>query len=134
MAPDHENTSFPVIDISKIDDPDSQLAIAKEVTKGCQRWGFLLIKGHPIPSAAIEEMFSLGKSFFSLPEEQKEPWPINSKSIGYIGALKDRGKDDKMSMWFGGIPGALKDNRALPPFWHDHSEKVEQFKHKYGHL
>jgi isopenicillin N synthase-like dioxygenase len=134
MSPDLERASFPIINISGIDDPDSSLALAQQVTEACQKWGFILIEGHPIPSSDIDEMFSLGKSFFSPPEERKEPWPINSNSVGYIGALKDSRKDDKMSMWFGGIPGSLKNNQALPPFWREHTEKVEAFKHRYGHL
>lgn len=133
MSPLLESNAFPVIDVSKIDDSDSQLAIAKEVTDACKEWGFLLIKGHPIPLEDVEEMFSLGKMFFSLPEEEKEPWPINSQRVGYIGALKDMRKDDKMSMWLG-APGSLSDNKALPPFWHQHTEKIEAFKHKCHNL
>jgi len=127
-----DNMDFPMIDVSAIDDPDRQLSIAKEVTEACQKWGFLLIKGHPIPPTEISEMFTLGKQFFDLPEEEKEPYPINSNSIGYVGSLKDRAKDDKMSMWFGGLPGTLnkKGESGLPPFWHEHTEKVEAFKHK----
>ncbi|KAG0650871.1 non sense mediated decay [Hyphodiscus hymeniophilus] len=122
--------SFPLIDVSKIDSPDDQLAIAKKVTEACQQWGFLLIKGHQIPPSEIEEMFSLGKAFFSLPEEQKSQYPINEDEIGYMGSFKDRGKDDKMSMWFGGLPGAIKNTPGLHPFWYEQAEKVEAFKHK----
>jgi isopenicillin N synthase-like dioxygenase len=123
--------SFPIIDVSQIDDPDSQLHIAKEVTEACKQWGFLLIKNHPIPPSEINELFSVGHDFFNLPEEQKEPWPITAESVGYIGSFKDRYKDDKMSMWFGGIPGSLTTYKeSLPPFWHQHTEKVEAFKHK----
>ncbi|KAJ9616668.1 hypothetical protein H2200_000387 [Cladophialophora chaetospira] len=125
------STSFPIIDISRIKDADSKQALAEEITKGCAEWGFLLLKGHSIPPADIEEMFSLGKDFFTLPEEDKTPYPITSKSIGYVGSFQDRGKDDKMSMWFAGVPGALDDNRTmLPPFWHQHTQKVEAFKHQ----
>jgi len=127
--------AFPIIDISGIDRPECQHRIAQEVTEACKQWGFLLIKGHPIPPRDIEEMFSLGKEFFSLPDDQKDPYPITSKSIGYVGSFKDRGKDDKMSMWFGGVPGALDENKAaLHPFWHTRTEKVEAFKHKCHQL
>ena len=122
--------SFPIIDISKIDDPESQLIIAKEITDACSQWGFLLLKGHPIRSEDVNEMFQLSKEFFQLPEEQKEPWPINAKYLGYVGSFKDRKKDDKMSMWFGGVPGALDAGKdALPPFWHEHTAKLDRFKH-----
>ena len=123
--------SFPIIDISGIEDSETQFRIAEEVTEACQKWGFLLVKGHPIPPSDIDEMFTLGKEFFSLPEGEKGPYPITSENIGYVGSFKDRGKDDKMSMWFGGVPGALDDNRdALPPFWHSRTQNVEAFKQK----
>ncbi len=108
--------ALPIIDISEIDDPNSQLSLAKEVTQACKEWGFLLVKEHPIPMQQIDAMFSLGHKFFSLPEQEKEPWPIDSSNIGYIGSLKDRRKDDKMSMWFGGVPGSLSGSDALPHF------------------
>jgi len=38
-------------------------------------------------------------------------------------------------MWFGGASGTLSQNTTmLPPFWHDHTQKVEAFKHKCHEL
>lgn len=123
--------SFPIIDISQIDQPESQLKIAQAITTACEQWGFLLIKGHPIPANDIKEMFRISKDFFHLPEDQKEAWSINKSYIGYNGSLKDRAKDDKMSMWLSGLPGALRDNiSSLPPYWHRHIDAIENFKHK----
>ena len=132
MAPE----DFPIIDVSRIDEPDSKLAIAQQVTASCQKWGFLFLKNHTIAPQEISDLFATGKYFFSLPESEKEPWPITSKDVGCIGALKDLRKDDKMSMWFGGIPGSLHGNAALPPFWHDGDriERIEAFKHKCHEL
>lgn len=126
---------FPVIDISQIDDAQSQPAIAKQVTNACKEWGFLLVKGYSIPAADIEEMFDLGKEFFCLPEDDKAPWPIDENQIGYIGSFRDRAKDDKMSMWFGGTPGTLaKNSNKLPPYWREHVAKIEAFKHQCHEL
>lgn len=125
------DTSFPIIDVSDINDPGSRPQIAQDITKACQKWGFLLLKGHSIPASEIEEMFSLARNFFTLPDVEKNQYPITSKSIGYVGSFQDRGKDDKMSMWFGGTPGALDDNLdMLPPFWHEHTKRLDAFKHK----
>ena len=125
------DTLFPIIDISEISSISSQASLAREITQACSKWGFLLLKGHPIPPADISEMFTLGREFFTLPEPEKDPYPITSKSIGYVGSFKDRGRDDKMSMWFGGEPGTLSQYEAmLPPFWHDNIKKIEAFKHK----
>lgn len=122
--------SFPVIDISEIENPESQLGIAQEVTEACQKWGFLLIRGHSIPASSFE-VFSLAGGFFSLPETEKSGFPITSKSIGYVGSFQDRAKDDKMSMWFAGTPGTLDENLdMLPLFWREHTHKVEIFKHQ----
>ncbi|KAL6248894.1 hypothetical protein RBB50_003957 [Rhinocladiella similis] len=124
-------SNFPVIDISDLDSSSSQRSIADEVTQACKEWGFLLVKNHPIPPSDIEEMFTLSKTFFDLPEDVKSRYPITTKSIGYIGSFQDRAKDDKMSMWFGGVPGALSEHReSLPDFWHEHIAKVEAFKHR----
>lgn len=123
--------SFPIIDVSQINDQQSHSRIAQDITQACQRWGFLLLKGHSIPVSDIEEMFSLGKTFFTLSELEKTGYPITSKSIGYVGSFQDRGKDDKMSMWFGGTPGTLDRNLdMLPPFWRDYTDKIDAFKHK----
>lgn len=69
--------SFPAIDVSKIGDPDAQLEISKQITEAYSKWGFLLLKNHPIPAEGIEDMFALGREFFRMPEGNKEPWPIN---------------------------------------------------------
>src|SRR5579862_1493552 len=118
--------SFPIIDISLISDPSKQESIAKEITNACQQWGFLLLKEHPIPKSEIQDMFALSREFFLQPEEDKQPWPINDMNIGYIGSFKDHRKDDKMSMWFGGKPGELEQEKSqhLPPFWHSYTARI----------
>ena len=130
---DTTNPPFPIIDVSQISSPDQQPRIARQITEACSTWGFLLLKNHPIPTSAINSLFNLGHDFFSLPSSQKDPWPITPQSIGYIGPLSDRLKDDKASMWFGGPPGSLTPSQhgaELPPFWHRHIEEIQAFKHK----
>ena len=129
-----DNISFPIIDISAISDPSRQLAIADQITAASAEWGFLLLKGHPIPASEIQDMFSLSHNFFSLPESDKEPYALDKQNIGYIGSFKDRKRDDKMSMWFGGVPGALVSSTQLPPFWLAHAARIESFKRHCHHL
>jgi isopenicillin N synthase-like dioxygenase len=134
---EESNATFPIIDVSSLDDAASQSHIACQITEACSTWGFLLLKNHPVPTSNINSIFSLGKQFFDLPEEEKEPWPITSKSIGYAGALKDRNGDDKASMWFGGPPGSLslsQSQASLPPFWHPHVQEIQYFKSKCHEL
>lgn len=124
--------SIPTIDISA---PKCKTKIAQELTEACHKWGFALLKGHPIPSEDIEEMFSWGKDFFALPDEYKEAYPVTSKTIGYAGSFEDRFQNDKLSMWFGGLPGALAENvEMLDPFWRMRIGKVEAFKAKCAAL
>lgn len=121
----------PIIDISSIDEPDAQLAIAKEITEASSTWGFLLIKDHGIPTDQIHNMFRLARKFFvDIPEDQKVPWPINGQYVGYNGPLSDAKKDDKASMWLTGKNGFLQNEAfdALPPFWREHINEVEAFK------
>lgn len=120
-----------MIDISGIDDEDNQLAIAKEITEASKTWGFLLLKNHPIPTEEIDDMFNLVREFFvDIPDEEKNPWPINKSYVGYNAPLTDGPKDDKASMWLSGKPGYLRSvPEALPPFWRKPIEKVETFKH-----
>lgn len=122
--------TFPIIDISDIADPSHRLAIAEKITAATAEWGFLLLSGHPIPIAEVNEMFTLSHDFFLLEESKKEPWPLDTATnLGYIGSLKDLKKDDKMSMWFGGPSGALiKSKEQLPLYWHDHLARLEDFK------
>ena len=91
---------FPIIDIVGIDQEDTQLDIAKQITAASQTWGFLLLKNHPIPKRDIESMFELSHEFFSnTSEDEKAPWPINGQYIGYNRALTDTSMDDKSSMY-----------------------------------
>lgn len=122
---------FPVIDITGIDQEETQLDIARHITSASRTWGFLLLKNHPISTGEIDEMFDLARAFFvATSSEQKTPWPINDKYVGYNHPLTDAKKDDKASMWLSGTPGSLVRNiDALPPFWRKHVEQVEAFKH-----
>ena len=122
---------FPVIDISGINDDEEQLAIAKEITEASKTWGFLLLKNHPIPIEEIDGMFNLARKFFVyLPDAEKIHWPINKRYLGYNHPLSDLKKDDKASMWLSGQPGYLASaSNDLPPFWREHVERIESFKH-----
>lgn len=119
---------IPVIDVSDIE--RDELNVADEITRACAEWGFFLIRGHNIPAARVREMFAWSREFFEQDEATKEPYGLNGKNVGYVGSFKDRAKDDKMSMWFGGPSGRLAQSEAaIPPFWRDRLAEVEAFKH-----
>lgn len=47
-------------------------AVARAVAAACEEIGFLVIAGHGVERAAIDEMFAVGREFFELPLADKE--------------------------------------------------------------
>ena len=131
LASVHPKMDFPIIDISGIDHEDTQLAIAEQITEASRTWGFFLLKNPAIPTQDNDNMFRRAQEFFiDVPESEKHPWPINNSYVGYNHPLSDAKKDDKASMWLSGRPGFLAANTgALPPFWRQHIDEIEAFKH-----
>lgn len=64
----------PVIDISKAlrGDATDRLAVARKIGEACENVGFLMVTGHGIPRSLVDEVDSLCRSFFHLPEEEKQ--------------------------------------------------------------
>lgn len=55
---------FPVIDFSRYEtQPD---VVATEIFDAASRWGFLVLKGHGIPSKDIDAMFELVRFIWQL--------------------------------------------------------------------
>jgi isopenicillin N synthase-like dioxygenase len=128
---------FPIIDVSQIDDEAQLSHLAQQIAEASASWGFLLLKNHGIPEVMIDDTFALARSFFvDLPEDEKKPFSIDADWTGYSGALSDRAKDDKATMWFSGRPGDLssKLRDSLPPFWRPHIAEIEAFKHSCHEL
>jgi isopenicillin N synthase-like dioxygenase len=74
-------------------------------------------------------MFDLSKAFFSLPETEKDPYLIDKTRTGYVGSFKDKNKDDKESMYFGGVRhGFDSSTPSIPPFWYQHLDTIEKFR------
>ena len=66
-------TSVPVIDISPFfgTDETARRRVAEEVNSACANIGFLIVTGHRVPAALIDEMRSVSRQFFDLPTDQK---------------------------------------------------------------
>ena len=88
---------FPIVDISRFvqskeDNSDIGEILnetAQELFKGFSEWGFIYLKGHPIPEDMIEQMFKESEKFFKLPLEEKNKVLLSSASdpdyiIGYV--------------------------------------------------
>ncbi|KAF2449411.1 Clavaminate synthase-like protein [Karstenula rhodostoma CBS 690.94] len=67
--------SLPIIDISPFLDasssPASRQQVALFINNACTEFGFFYLTGHGIPQAKLEEIISLARQFFALPNEQK---------------------------------------------------------------
>ncbi|KAF9741305.1 hypothetical protein PMIN06_002036 [Paraphaeosphaeria minitans] len=67
--------SLPVLDISPFLDasstPESRQQVAHSINHACTEFGFFYLTGHGIPQTKLEEIISLARQFFALPNEQK---------------------------------------------------------------
>lgn len=63
--------SVPVIDLSPYIDGTDKAKVAAQVKAACESIGFLVISGHGVPKAIIDDMISASTNFFALPQETK---------------------------------------------------------------
>ena len=94
MTMDEEQ--FPIAEISRFvqikggtSDADEILnETAQELLKGFSEWGFIYLKGHPIPEDMIEQMFKESEKFFKQPLEEKNKVLMDTSnteySFGYV--------------------------------------------------
>jgi isopenicillin N synthase-like dioxygenase len=63
----------PIIDISSFfgTDAAARQRVAREVNAACTDIGFLIVTGHGVPSALIDEMRVVSRQFFDLPTDEK---------------------------------------------------------------
>lgn len=83
----------PVIDFSNPDEDK----VLKEVVEASCKWGMFQIVNHEIPVEVIRELQAVGKTFFELPQEEKEQYakPAESQSIEGYGTRLQKEVDGK---------------------------------------
>ncbi|EXJ53651.1 uncharacterized protein A1O5_13102 [Cladophialophora psammophila CBS 110553] len=64
-------SSVPILDLSLARDPATKAQFLVDLRHALLEVGFLYIKNTGIPPALVDEVITLGKSFFDLPEEKK---------------------------------------------------------------
>jgi len=52
-------------------DESARRRVASDVNSACTDIGFLIVTGHRVPAALIEEMRSVSRQFFDLPTDEK---------------------------------------------------------------
>ena len=71
---------IPVIDIAGFEDPATRDQVVRAVADACEQVGFLIISGHAIPQALLDDAFAVSREFFELPVEQK----MRARPVGEV--------------------------------------------------
>jgi isopenicillin N synthase-like dioxygenase len=75
---------IPVIDLARFRGGEAErLALAREVDEACRSIGFLVIVGHGVDPALIDEVDALGRQFFDLPLEARRRCDRRGTRRGY---------------------------------------------------
>lgn len=80
QAPEHRSDSnsipdqpeeIPVIDLSRLNDPEDIQNVISEIGDACETWGFFQVINHGVPCKARKRVEETVKIFFDLPMEEK---------------------------------------------------------------
>jgi isopenicillin N synthase-like dioxygenase len=79
-------SQIPILDVSGLytGDPADARAVAETLRGYLETVGFLYVSGHRVPSADVEAVRSMSRSFFALPDEQKLKLKIDKNFRGYL--------------------------------------------------
>ena len=81
-------SAVPVVDIGPYvtGDEAQKAAVAKAVDEACRRIGFLIVAGHGVPQAAIDDCLEATWGFFDLDDAEKRRWmsPKGDFRRGYL--------------------------------------------------
>ena len=81
-------SSVPIIDVAPFlaGAPDEKRRVAAEVDRACEELGFLIVRGHAVPTDLVADMYDVSRRFFELPLPEKMKARGRDRSRGY-GAL-----------------------------------------------
>ncbi|AES71332.1 flavonol synthase/flavanone 3-hydroxylase [Medicago truncatula] len=120
----------PLIDFSN---PDEEKVLHEIIDASC-KWGMFQIVNHEIPTELITKLQSVGKTFFELPQEEKEQYakPPDSKSIEGYGSKLGNDIDNKRG-WVDHLF-----HKIWPPsdinyrFWPKNPPSYREINEEYG--
>ncbi|XP_057954142.1 feruloyl CoA ortho-hydroxylase F6H1-3-like [Malania oleifera] len=69
-ASQQEEESIPIIDMSKLNDPE----LADSICRAAEKWGFFQIVNHGVPVSLLENVRDVAHLFFALPAEEKRKY------------------------------------------------------------
>ncbi|CAM1504287.1 Fc.00g018780.m01.CDS01 [Cosmosporella sp. VM-42] len=64
-------TSIPILDLAAASDPATKPEFLKQLRHALMEVGFLYLKNVGVPGELFQEVITLGKAFFDIPEEEK---------------------------------------------------------------
>ncbi|OED41134.1 hypothetical protein AB833_10270 [Chromatiales bacterium (ex Bugula neritina AB1)] len=85
---------IPVVDITELRDGTNPREVAKQLHAASQGLGFIYVKGHGIPTAAIEAARSAAYQFFRASDEQKSTVTISARHRGWLSQGQSKMTDD----------------------------------------
>ncbi len=110
-----------------------------ELFAGLKKYGFIILKDHPIQTSLLREAYALSEKFFRLNDEQKLAYDkIEGGQRGYTAFGKEHAKDSKFpdlkEFWHVGRD--LDSNHRLKSFFPDNvwPEEVAGFKETFQSL
>lgn len=140
---------IPVVDISGLRDGTDTKAVAGQLHDASQNLGFIYVKGHGIPDAAIANARSVAYEFFRSPEQQKSTVKVSNAHRGWLGRggakMQDDAKADLKESFIWGYEdatGQLPDDHELRgsnlwpeflPALHEHSMSYFGHAHDVAH-
>ncbi|TVU31728.1 hypothetical protein EJB05_23426, partial [Eragrostis curvula] len=93
----HESTSaIPVIDLSKLCDPQSLHEERAKLGSACQQWGFFQLINHGVPNEVIHDLKKDMAEFFELPLEAKKAYSMLPNSLEGYGQAFVVSEDQKL--------------------------------------
>jgi isopenicillin N synthase-like dioxygenase len=112
-------------------EPEVRAAFCRELFEGLQRYGFVILRDHPVPVALLDRAYRVSADFFASPDELKRRYIRGPR--GYVPFRTERAKNhaapDLKEFWQIGpehADDAPRDITEPPNVW---PETPPQFKH-----
>ncbi|CAN6289023.1 unnamed protein product [Urochloa humidicola] len=99
-----EAYELPVVDMSKLLDPDSSVMETEKLGSACRHWGFFQLTNHGVDEAVAQLIKDTTVEFFSLPLDIKDRVSVLGKGAGLegYGHHYSRGRGEKLD-WAEGL-------------------------------
>ena len=114
-------------------DDGAKNSFCKDLMRGLQEYGFIILKDHNVRPALLSEAYELAAVFFSQPNEKKKEYTLNSGQRGYSPFGREHAKDcdlpDLKEFWHVGQswPDGAPESHPYPEnIWPDHPLRFKE--------